>query len=90
MGSIFLASWLVQSVAGWPSFNETRLEQLQVPISWVDYLGNADFWTGTLQNWQSEFLAVGTMAVLAVYLRQRGSSQSKPVGEPRSATGNDG
>ena len=90
MGSIFLASWLVQSVAGWASFNETRLQQLQDPISWLDYLGNADFWARTLQNWQSEFLAVGTMAVLAVYLRQRGSSQSKPVGEPHTATGIDG
>jgi hypothetical protein len=90
MGTIFLASWLVQSVAGWAAFNETRLQQLQDPISWHEYLGNADFWARTLQNWQSEFLAVGTMAVLAVYLRQRGSSQSKPVGEPHTATGIDG
>jgi hypothetical protein len=90
MGTIFLASWLVQSVAGWAAFNETRLQQLQDPISWLDYLGNADFWARTLQNWQSEFLAVGTLAVLAVYLRQRGSSQSKPVGEPHTATGIDG
>ena len=71
-------------------FNETRLQQLQDPIGRVDYLGNADFWARTLQNWQSEFLAVGTLAVLAVYLRQRGSSQSKPAGEPHSATGADG
>ena len=90
MGLIFLASWLVQSVAGWAEFNETRLRQLQDPISWVSYLQNADFWARTLQNWQSEFLAVGTMAVLAIYLRQRGSSQSKPVGEPHAATGVDG
>jgi hypothetical protein len=90
MGSIFLASWLVQSIAGWAAFNETRLQQLQDPIGWGDYLGNADFWARTLQNWQSEFLAVGTLAVLTVYLRQRGSSQSKPVGEAHSATGVDG
>jgi hypothetical protein len=66
------------------------LQQLQEPISWPAYLGNADFWARTLQNWQSEFLAVGTLAVLAVYLRQRGSSQSKPVGEAHTATGIDG
>jgi hypothetical protein len=41
----------------------------------------------TLQNWQSEFLAVGSMAVLTVYLRQRGSPESKPVGAPHTATG---
>jgi len=90
MGAIFLGSWLVQSVAGWAAFNESRLQQLQDPLSWSGYLGNADFWARTLQNWQSEFLAVGTLAVLAIYLRQRGSSQSKPVGEPHDSTGVEG
>ena len=90
MGSIFLASWLAQSLAGRAAFNETRLEHLQDPITWGDYLGNADFWARTLQNWQSEFLAVGTMAVLTIYLRQRGSPQSKPVGEPHASTGVEG
>jgi hypothetical protein len=90
MGSIFLLSWLAQSIAGWAAFNEDRLQQLQDPIGYTGYLANADFWARTLQNWQSEFLAVGTMAVLAVYLRQRGSSQSKPVGEPHTATGVEG
>jgi hypothetical protein len=90
MGVIFLGSWLVQSVAGWAAFNEDRLQQLQDPVSWGSYLVNADFWARTLQNWQSEFLAVGTMAVLAIYLRQRGSPQSKPVGEPHASTGVEG
>jgi hypothetical protein len=90
MGAIFLGSWLVQSVAGWAAFNEERLRRLQDPIAWTDYLVNADFWARTLQNWQSEFLAVGTLAVLTIYLRQRGSSQSKPVGEPHGATGIEG
>jgi hypothetical protein len=90
MGAIFLLSWLVQSVAGWAAFNEERLQQLQDPLTWVQYLGNADFWARTLQNWQSEFLAVGAMAVFTIYLRQRGSPQSKPVGEPHEATGVEG
>ena len=90
MGSIFLMSWLVQSVAGWASYNETRLQQLRDPIPWVGYLGNADFWARTLQNWQSEFLAVGSMAVLSIYLRQRGSPESKPVGAPHDTTGVEG
>ena len=90
MGAIFLGSWLVQSVAGWAAYNESRLQQLQDPLSWSGYLGNADFWARTLQNWQSEFLAVGTMCVLSIYLRQRGSSQSKPVGEPDGSTGVEG
>ena len=90
MGAIFLASWLVQSVAGWASYNQSRLQRLQDPIGWPDYLTNADFWSRTLQNWQSEFLAVGSMAVLSIYLRQRGSPESKPVGAPHSSTGIEG
>jgi hypothetical protein len=90
MGAIFVASWLAQSVGGWAAFNETRLEQLQDPVSWGSYLGNPDFWSRTLQNWQSEFLAVGSMAVLAIYLRQRGSAESKAVGDPHDSTGHEG
>jgi hypothetical protein len=90
MGTLFLASWLIQSIAGWAAFNEDRLRQLQDPIGWGSYLVNADFWARTLQNWQSEFLAVGTMVVLSVYLRQRGSPESKPVGEPHTSTGVEG
>jgi hypothetical protein len=86
MGTIFLVSWLAQSIAGSAAFNETRLEDRLDPISWGAYLVNPDFWARTLQNWQSEFLAVGSMAVLAIYLRQRGSAESKPVGEPHEST----
>ena len=90
MGALFLLSWLAQSVAGWSSYDEDQLRNLQQPVSWAQYLLQPDFWDRTLQNWQSELLAVGSMAVLAVFLRQRGSSQSKPVGSPHSATGVDG
>ena len=82
MGALFVGSWLVQSVAGWAAFNEERLQQLQDPITWGGYLTNADFWARTLQNWQSEFLAVGTMVVFSIFLRQRSSAESKPVGAP--------
>lgn len=56
-------------------------------LSWGSYLLNADFWERTLQNWQSEFLAVGSMAVFSIYWRQRGSGESKSVGEPHASTG---
>ena len=90
MGSIFLASWAAQSIAGVIAFNEERLGRLQDPLSWSEYVTNADFWSRTLQNWQSEFLAVGSMAVLSIYLRQRGSPESKPVGQPHNSTGIEG
>ena len=82
MGAIWLWSWFAQSVTGWSEYNADRLEHEQPSLSWLGYLGSADFWQTTLQNWQSEFLAVGSMAVLAIYLRQRGSPESKPVGCP--------
>lgn len=87
MGTIFLLSWLGQSVSGWASYNQTRLEQLRDPIGWTGYLTHPDFWERTLQNWQSELLAVGSMAVLSIYLRARGSAESKPVGEAHESTG---
>ena len=90
MGVVFIASWLAQSVGGWAAYNEQRLGRLQDPITWPGYLVNADFWARTLQNWQSEFLAVGSMVVLSIYLRQRGSPESKPVGEPHASTGVEG
>ena len=90
MGAIFLASWTAQSLAGWVSGNEERLAQLQAPLTWIDYVVSPQFWNRTLQNWQSEFLAVGSMVVLSIYLRQRGSPESKPVGAAHTATGIEG
>jgi hypothetical protein len=90
MGAIFLASWLTQSVAGVAAYNEERLSERQDPVSWTQYLTAPDFWNRTLQNWQSELLAVASMAILAIFLRQRGSPQSKPVGAPHDTTGVEG
>jgi hypothetical protein len=83
----FFASWLCQSVTDWRAYNHEQADHKESPISWSEYWGNADFWNRSLQNWQSEFLAVGTMAVFAIYLRQRGSPESKPVGAAHDATG---
>ena len=90
MGSIWLASWLGQSVTGRIAYNADQLDHLVAPVSWTTYITSSDFWDRTLQNWQSEFLAVGSMAVLSIYLRQRGSPESKPVGTPHDATGIEG
>jgi hypothetical protein len=90
MAAIFLASWLAQSLAGTSSYNQQQLSQREDPVSWLAYLATSDFWNRTLQNWQSEFLAVGSMAILSVYLRQRGSPESKPVGASHEATAAEG
>jgi hypothetical protein len=90
MTALWLGSWFAQSVAGWSAYNADQLDHEAATVDWLGYLGTNDFWDRTLQNWQSEFLAVGSMAILTVYLRQRGSPESKPVGAPHDATGMEG
>ena len=90
MGAIWIGTWVAQSITGVVAYNTQRLDHHQDPVGWSSYLTTPDFWERTLQNWQSEFLAVGSMAILAVYLRQRGSPESKPVGAPHTATGVEG
>jgi hypothetical protein len=90
MGLIFLGSWFAQSVAGRAAYNAEQLSEFSDPVSWVGYVTSADFWNRTLQNWQSEFLAVASMVLLSIYLRERGSPESKPVGASHGATGEEG
>jgi hypothetical protein len=90
MTAIFFASWTVQSLNNWREFNDDQLAHDERTISWAAYLVNPNFWERTLENWQSEFLAVGTLAVFTIYLRQRGSPESKPVGAPHEETASSG
>jgi hypothetical protein len=53
----------------------------------ADTLVDPEFWYESFQNWQSEFLSVAVLVVFSIYLRQRGSSQSKPVAAPHGETG---
>jgi hypothetical protein len=87
---IFVGAWFAQSVTGWTDFNQEQAAHGEAGVSWLGYIGSSTFWESTFQNWQSEFLAVGSFAVLAIYLRQRGSPESKPVGAPHEATGLEG
>ena len=86
MGTIFVLSWFAQSVGGVTVANEENAQHGMPTQTWLDYVVSPDFWNRTLQNWQSEFLAVGAMVAFAIYLRQRGSSESKPVGTPHHTT----
>jgi hypothetical protein len=90
MGALFLLTWAASSVAGWAAYNGEQLSSRQDPVSWLGYLGEGEFWNRSFQNWQSEMLAVGSMAIFAVYLRQRGSPESKPVGVAHADTGQTG
>jgi hypothetical protein len=90
MATLFFGSWFGQSLTGWREYSHQQEEHGQPAVSWAGYLTRADFWEATLENWQSEFLAVGSMAAFTVYLRQRGSPESKPVGAPHDQTGTSG
>lgn len=89
MAAIFVLSWSAQALAGRVANNEERMRDRLDPLSLGSYLGSPDFWGRTLQNWQSELLAIGSMAVFAIYWRERGSPESKPVGAPHAATTSD-
>ena len=85
---LFAASFvlhLVQSVR--LAAEEARMHG-EAAQSLVQHLGSSAFWFESFQNWQSEFLSTGILIVLAVFLRERGSPESKPVGAPHSETGN--
>ena len=90
MGLIFVLSWLVQSISGNSNYNQEQIQNFEQPVGWTEYIASPEFWNRTLQNWQSEFLAVGSMVVLSIYLRQRGSPESKPVGSAHDDTGTTG
>jgi hypothetical protein len=90
MTAIWILSWFGQSLAGRVAYNAEQLDHQAATVSWPEYLVTPDFWNRTLQNWQSEFLAVGSMVIFSVYLRQRGSPESKPVGAPHRETAVEG
>jgi hypothetical protein len=90
MTAIFFGTWFADAACGWSAFDSNQITHHQPKVSFWGYLGTADFWQSTLQNWQSEFLAIGSMAIFSVYLRQRGSPESKPVGAAHHETATTG
>ena len=84
----FLVSITIHAVAGNAEYNQEQAEHGETRTrSVLQYVGTARFWFESLQNWQSEFLAIASMVVLSIFLRQRGSPESKPVDSPHSETG---
>jgi len=84
---LFLGSVVGHVIGGAAAYNEEQVEHGAAVVSGWQYLGTSQFWFESMQNWQSEFLVITVMVVATVWLRQRGSSQSKPVAAPHSETG---
>jgi hypothetical protein len=81
---MFLVSFFLHAAGGTHAFNEEQIEHGQSAVSMWQFMATSQFWFESLQNWQSEFLAIGAMVLLAIFLRQQGSPESKPVQTPHS------
>ena len=90
MATIWIGSWFAQLITGRIVYNAEQFDHNEAALNLWQYAGTSEFWSRTLQNWQSEFLAVASMVVFSIWLRQRGSPESKPVGAPHTTTGAEG
>jgi hypothetical protein len=84
---LFIGSFTVHALGGAVAHNEAAAAHGQMPLSTLEYTASAQFWFESFQNWQSEFLSLVAMVVLSMYLRQRGSPESKPVDASHRETG---
>ncbi|MEW6161490.1 MAG: DUF6766 family protein [Verrucomicrobiota bacterium] len=84
---LFLGCFVLHAAGGVNKFNDELKAHGESPLTTMQYFGTSRFWFESFQNWQSEFLAIGSMVVLSIWLRQRGSPESKPVSAAHSDTG---
>lgn len=84
---LFIGSFAGHAIAGAAAYSEEQLEHGRSAVSPIEYLGTSQFWFESFQNWQSEFMVIALLAGATVYLRQRGSPESKPVATPHAETG---
>jgi hypothetical protein len=85
--ALFVISFGIHAVGGAEAYSEEQEEHGAGPVSVLAYLATSQFWFESFQNWQSEFLSVGVLVLFSIWLREQGSSQSKPVAAAHSETG---
>jgi hypothetical protein len=84
---LFLFSFILHAIGGAREYSQEQLAHGGQAVSTVEFLRTSEFWFQSFQNWQSEFLAVFSLVVLSIFLRQRGSPESKPVAAAHGETG---
>jgi hypothetical protein len=84
---LFVLSFAMLAIGGAEAYCQEQVEHGAQAVSVFQYLGTSRFWFESFQNWQSEFLAIGAMVVLSIFLRQKHSPESKPVAAPHAKTG---
>lgn len=87
--ALFLASFVIHAIGGAVEYNDEQREHGQAQVTVLGYIGTSRFWFESLQNWQSEFLSLLAMVVLSIFLREKGSAESKPVAAPHTGHGED-
>jgi len=85
--TLFLASFFIHAIGGARAYSAEEISHGGAAVPFSEYLATPQFWFESFQNWQSEFLSLVAMVVLSIWLRQRGSPESKPVDAPHSQTG---
>lgn len=84
---LFIASFSLHAMGGAAAYSEDQQSHGEAAVSVFEFMGTSQFWFESFQNWQSEFLAVAVLVGASVYLREKGSPESKPVAEPHYETG---
>ncbi|HEX8772264.1 MAG TPA: DUF6766 family protein [Pyrinomonadaceae bacterium] len=84
---LFLISFALHAAGGARLYSHEQMLHGSPSVSTLEYMATSRFWFESLQNWQSEFLSVFMLVVLSIFLRQKGSPESKPVDSPHSETG---
>jgi hypothetical protein len=86
---LFAISFVLHAVGGAKEYSQQQTAHGEEAVTVVQYLGTAQFWFESLQNWQSEFFSIGVLVLLSIFLRQKGSPESKPVDSPHRMTGHE-
>ncbi len=77
--AMFVISFVLHALGSLHEFNAEQREHGQAAVTFGQFLLSSQLWFESFQNWQSEFLSVGVLVTLSIFLRQRGSPESKPV-----------
>jgi hypothetical protein len=86
---LFLISFMLHAIGGASEYSDQQIAHGAQAVTVFQYMGTAQFWFESLQNWQSEFFSIAILVVLSIFLRQKGSPESKPVDSPHSMTGHE-
>ena len=86
---LFLFFFWMHAWGSYKLTNEDNLMTGQPPIEFMQVFSEAEFWFESFQNWQSEFFSIAMIVVLSIFLRQKGSPQSKKLNDPHWKTGDE-